>query len=466
MKKNDILFKYLCFALFIFCGIANAQTFTLDWSKNYGGSSLDFAEQINPTSDGGFVVIGRSSSSNGDVSENIGQSDYWLIKLDSNGNLQWQKTFGTVDSDLGKSVQQTSDGGYIVGGYTLKNGIYTGWILKLNNLGEIIWDKKLNNTLILNVQQVGNNNYLLSGSVDFKPALVKLDASGNILWEKQFANTANFTSVVETSTNYVGVTTDGNLYKISSTGDVVWQKSITNEIPIKVITTSDNKYLTIGTNNKVSFGYSVNQFNAQGDLEWNKSFESLLPNSFGNDIVEVSDGYVLLGISQDNISGTLDMNNTLVKIDKAGNYVWRKMAGGSKAEGSNNIFSKASIVKVSEGSYAVASSSMSSDRDLTANKGDFDFWVYKISSSAVQSVNDVSKNTFSVYPNPVVDFFSIKSDKKIASVEVYAADQRLIFTNNDIKDNKVSLESLSKGVYIVRFIDENKNIITKKIIKD
>ena len=79
--------------VFLFFGNASAQTFTLDWSKNYGGSSMDFAEQISPTSDGGFIVIGRSSSSNGDVSTNMGQSDFWLVKLDSNGNLQWQKTF-------------------------------------------------------------------------------------------------------------------------------------------------------------------------------------------------------------------------------------------------------------------------------------------------------------------------------------------------------------------------------------
>ena len=101
MKKNNILFRYFCFVVFLFFGIASAQTFTLDWSKTYGGSSMDFAEQISPTSDGGFIVIGRSSSSNGDVSTNMGQSDFWLVKLDSNGNLQWQKTFGTVDSDLG-----------------------------------------------------------------------------------------------------------------------------------------------------------------------------------------------------------------------------------------------------------------------------------------------------------------------------------------------------------------------------
>ena len=184
------------------------------------------------------------------------------------------------------------------------------------------------------------------------------------------------------------------------------------------------------------------------------------------DIAEVADGYVLLGISQDDISGTLDMNNTLVKIDKSGNYVWRKMVGGSKTEGSNNVFSTASLVKISEGSYVVASSSMSSDRDLPANKGDFDFWVYKISASPVQSVNDVSKNNFSVYPNPVVDLLTIKSDTKITSVEVYSADQRLILTDNNIKDNKVSLKSLSKGVYVIKIVDENKNTIAKKVIKD
>ena len=159
---------------------------------------MDFAEQISPTSDGGFIVIGRSSSSNGDVSTNMGQSDFWLVKLDSNGNLQWQKTFGTVDSDLGKSVQQTSDGGYIVGGYIIKNGIYTGWILKLNNLGVVVWDKKIDNSLILNIQQVGGNSYLLSGSIDFKPALIKLDNSGNMVWEKQFTSGCNIVSIIET----------------------------------------------------------------------------------------------------------------------------------------------------------------------------------------------------------------------------------------------------------------------------
>ena len=453
--------------VFLFFGNASAQTFTLDWSKNYGGSSMDFAEQISPTSDGGFIVIGRSSSSNGDVSTNMGQSDFWLVKLDSNGNLQWQKTFGTVDSDLGKSVQQTSDGGYIVGGYIIKNGIYTGWILKLNNLGVVVWDKKIDNSLILHIQQVGGNSYLLSGSIDFKPALIKLDNSGNLVWEKQFTSGSNFASIIETGNEYVGATVSGSIYKVSSnTGNVVWQTEIANEMLSKVILTSDNKYIVMGTNGKDTFGYSVSQINAQGVVEWNKSFETLLPYSFGNDIAEVADGYVLLGISQDDISGTLDMNNTLVKIDKSGNYVWRKMVGGSKTEGSNNVFSTASLVKISEGSYVVASSSMSSDRDLPANKGDFDFWVYKISASPVQSVNDVSKNNFSVYPNPVVDLLTIKSDTKITSVEVYSADQRLILTDNNIKDNIVSLKSLSKGVYVIKIVDENKNTIAKKVIKD
>ena len=123
------------------------------WDKTIGGNSEDYLYSIQSTRDGGFIVGGMSySSKSSDKSENNkGGYDYWILKLKSDGSKEWDKTIGGNNDDYFRSVQQTSDGGYILGGFSWsdksndKSGFSKGaldyWVVKLNAKGDKVWDK-------------------------------------------------------------------------------------------------------------------------------------------------------------------------------------------------------------------------------------------------------------------------------------------------------------------------------------
>ncbi len=108
----------------------------VQWQKTYGGKGDDYAYSIQQTSDGGYIVAGKT------LSFGTGDSDAWVIKLDAKGNVQWQKTYGGEYDDFVHSIQQTSDGGYIVAGYTLSFGAGNdAWVIKLDAKGNVQWHK-------------------------------------------------------------------------------------------------------------------------------------------------------------------------------------------------------------------------------------------------------------------------------------------------------------------------------------
>ncbi|MDN5355316.1 MAG: hypothetical protein PWQ43_258 [Rikenellaceae bacterium] len=112
----------------------------IEWQKCLGGTDNDFANSIQQSSDGGFIVAGETKSNDGDVSGNHGVYDYWVVKLNSSGDIEWQKCLGGTDYDYAYSIHQTSDGGFIVAGNTASNdgdvsgnhGASDAWVVKLN----------------------------------------------------------------------------------------------------------------------------------------------------------------------------------------------------------------------------------------------------------------------------------------------------------------------------------------------
>ncbi len=179
-----------------------SNTGTLQWQKTFGGTNSDYGQVIIQTSDGGYTITGNTQSNDGDVSGNHGGTDYWVIKLNSAGTLQWQKTFGGTGNDVGRSMIRTADGGYVVAGNTQSNdGDISGnhgssdfWVLKLSSNGTLEWQKTLGGTSSDVAYAVipGQNGYWVSGpsssnngdiagpvngSGDF--LILKLDANGN-----------------------------------------------------------------------------------------------------------------------------------------------------------------------------------------------------------------------------------------------------------------------------------------------
>jgi hypothetical protein len=147
---------------------------SLQWNKSFGGKGGDFADSIQQTSDGGYIIAGRSDSNDGDVTGNHGRNDFWVVKISEGGSLQWQKTFGGSGNDEAESIWQTSDGGYIVAGSSESNdGDVTGthgdgdyWAVKLTDGGSIQWQKTFGGgdvDVAKSVRQTSDGGYVIAG---------------------------------------------------------------------------------------------------------------------------------------------------------------------------------------------------------------------------------------------------------------------------------------------------------------
>jgi hypothetical protein len=173
--KNPLIMKKLVFFILSLGFLQiQAQAPTIEWQNTIGGSSGDYLYSINQTSDGGYILGGRSSSGlSGDKTEGSqGNDDYWVVKLNSLGVIEWQNTIGGSNNDRLESINQTSDGGYILGGYS--NSGLSGdkteagqgnddyWVVKLNSLGVIEWQNTIggsSNDELWSLNQRGEGGY-------------------------------------------------------------------------------------------------------------------------------------------------------------------------------------------------------------------------------------------------------------------------------------------------------------------
>ena len=157
----------------------------ITWDKTFGGSKDDKAYSIAQTSDGGYIVAGDTES------KGAGLDDVWVIKLDKNGNKEWDKTFGGKYYDEPYSIAQTSDGGYIVAGYTDSKGAggEDVWVIKLDKNGNKEWDKTFGGSdwdKANSVIQTSDGGYIVAGDTESKGAggddawVIKLDKNGNL----------------------------------------------------------------------------------------------------------------------------------------------------------------------------------------------------------------------------------------------------------------------------------------------
>ncbi len=146
------------------------------WQNTYGGSGIEWARDVQQTSDGGYMIVGSTASNDGDVSNNYGQSDFWVLKLDVSGNIEWEKNYGGSQFDVAFSVQQTADGGYVIAGETSSDdndvsgnpgsNIYDYWVIKITATGVLSWQTCLggsSNDFGKSIQQTSDNGFIVTG---------------------------------------------------------------------------------------------------------------------------------------------------------------------------------------------------------------------------------------------------------------------------------------------------------------
>ena len=294
MMKHLTVFIVLNIFLF---NVSGQTTF----QKTFGGSQEDHGYSVQQTTDNGFVIAGTTKSFG------AGNFDYYVIKTNANGDTLWTKTYGGLNTDYGYSIQQTSDGGYIIVGYSNTFGGLKGYLIKTNSVGGVLWSKTYSgwSDETITVKQTIDGGYIIAGSTDNLGVgdqdmyVIKTDASGNIVWSKTYGGQ-----------------------------DFDYANSVQQ--------TSDGGYIIVGKTNSFSFSASYHDFylvktDANGNLLWSKVYGGA-DSEIGYGVQQTSDGGYILAGATDSFGSGIQDNSCLIKTDSVGNLVWTKMYGGTGNE--------------------------------------------------------------------------------------------------------------------------------------
>ena len=235
------------------------ETGSVQWTGTYGGSLDDVAYSIAQTNDGGYIIAGYSQSF-----DDGAWGDVYVLKLSSSGDTVWTRTFGDIDEDYAYSVKQTTDGGFIIAGYSRYSGIGDMYVIKLDALGELEWQRNYVGDVAYSVAQTSDGGYVIAGWIDyydFDVRIIKIDAAGDTVWSRIFggyeedegysvAATSDGGCVVAGYTNSFGAGADDvYLLRLNSTGDTVWTRTFGDEDDEEgycVAQTSDGGYVIAG----------------------------------------------------------------------------------------------------------------------------------------------------------------------------------------------------------------------------
>jgi len=350
----------------LFTQFAYAVTF----AKTYGGGGGDYALSVQQTSDGGYILAGYT------YSFGAGLSDAFLVKTDANGNIIWAKTYGGTDYDLAHSVQQTSDGGYIMAGYTGSFSVGGDlFLIKTDANGNIIWAKTyggidtFESWHAYSVQQTFDGGYIVAGNTIFFDVihifLLKADANGNVQWTKIIYN-------------------------------VYWDGGYS------VQQTSDGGYILAGyTYPSSAGGYDILliKTDANGNIIWAKTYGGT-DYDLAHSVQQTSDGgYILAGYTYPSSAGGYDI--LLIKTDANGNIIWAKTYGGTDYDLAH------SVQQTSDGGYIVAGGT------LSFGAGDYDIFLVKTDANgdigSCSIVQDVSPTVNTVSPTVNIPSPSVSS---------------------------------------------------------
>ncbi|NNJ87904.1 MAG: hypothetical protein HKP53_00755 [Eudoraea sp.] len=353
----------------------------LAWMHSFGGSGNDTPRSVIETSDGGFAIFGFSDSTDEDLApKTTNVNDYWLIKTDSDGTLLWSRTYGGSKDDRGQAVIQTSDGGYAITGYAMSDdgdgsnneGFHDNWVLKLDGQGNIEWEQSFGfsgHDHSYDIIETTDGGLFFTGFLDITSARAdgytdksysltrhgvgefwgtKLNAQGELEWRKYFGGT-------------------------------------NNDRAHAVVTAHDQGYIMAGfsesddfdiSESRGSYDFWVVKIGDEGELEWEHSYGGT-GIDIAQDIAKTEDGgYIITGsaISTDgDISEPHGESDVwVIKIDGQGALLWEHSYGGAGFDAAE------SIRPTQDGGYVISGNSKSTDQDLMANAGENDLWLLKI----------------------------------------------------------------------------------------
>ena len=456
MKTNLFLFIANTFLLCSINCILYAQIPIIQWQKCLGGTASDYAACVNQTSDGGYILTGSTISNDGDVSGNHGGSDLWVVKLSSFGIIEWQKCIGGSNSESGNSIQQTSDGGYIVAGYTYSNdgdvignhGGYDVWIVKLTNNGIIQWQKCLggsNSELGNSIQQTSDGGFIVAGQSSSNNENVTGNHGGSDVW----------------------------IVKLNNNGNIQWQKCLggsNSENAECIQQTSDGGYIVAGQSSSSNGDVSGNhggssdiwlvKISSFGIIEWQKCLGGTSLD-YAASVIQTSDGeYIVAGNTSSNngdVSGNHGSGDIwIVKLTNSGLLKWQKYLSGSNSDYVEYI------QQTSEGGFIVAGNSYSYNGDVSGNHGSGDAWIVKLSPDNTFINENIELMQTQIFPNPAKSFINLNFDLDLIDEKYQICNSlgQIILTGIIFSESmKIDLSKYSSGLYFIKIGNKNNQTI-------
>jgi len=540
-------YNYFCSIVsiffFLFSNLLTAQD--IEWQQVLGGVHSEYLYDVKATPDYGFLLIGSSFSEDSGNKSGKGQGDldYFLWKMDESGKMEWQKTFGGSGSDYLYSASLTKEGGYILGGSSDSPksgdkqedgfGNMDFWILKLDPTGEEEWQLSLGgigNDQLQSIQQTPDGGFIIGGSSDSSPIpskgggtsgsgeisiksqnsfgsfdywVIKLSAGGEVEWEKTFGGmfSDQLKTVLITEDGYlIGGTSNslisGNksakelgmndywIIKLDADGNQEWQRAYGGEgdESLAQILETENGYLLAGSSNSSPLGRSGGASNGTDFwvLEIDKNGESIWDNTYDTGqwdmLVNIlplapSKGggtqpreYLLGGYASSETLGKRTDNKGIndfvaIKINQRGEMLWSKTIGG------NGTDQLKGLTQTRDGGYILAgnSDSKKSDDKDKASIGGNDYWVVKLGN---EKKSAEERQLVEIYPNPTYQYTNIiiSEEFKEAEVQVFNLNgQKLQSKRLPYRSTPVDLQGYPPGVYIFKIIGDGKTEDVKVI---
>ncbi|WP_022826226.1 T9SS type A sorting domain-containing protein [Hymenobacter norwichensis] len=376
------------------------------WDHAYGGTGNDFLRVVVQTRDGGYLLAGYSDSpASGDKTQaSQGNTDYWVLKLDASGTKQWDRTFGGSGNDLLRCAQQTADGGYVLGGYSNSGldgdktqagqGQQDYWVLKLDASGTTQWDRTYGGTgadMLFALQQTTDGGFIVGGGSSSGQGgdktqgsqggsdywLLKLAANGTKIWDQRFGGSG------EEALASVQQTPDGGyvLGGGSSSG-----------------LSGDKSQASQG-----NLDYWLLKVDASGTKQWDRTYGGTEDDMLVCQQPTADGGYVLGGYSFSGRSGDKTQASRglvdywVLQVDASGTLVWDRTVGGA---GDDLLMG---LQQPADGGYVLggySTSGLSGDKSQ-ANHGGYDYWVLKLGSTPLATTSSSpSLRAFTVSPTP------------------------------------------------------------------
>lgn len=404
------------------------------WTGSYGGDGIEYGYYVQTTSDGGYIISGATQSFGS------GPFDLYLVKTDEFGNTLWTRNYGTEDAEYGRSVQQTSDGGYIVGGYAYSGGPTLGdlYLLKTDSNGDSVWIKHYGGSSVetgLSLSAVSDGGYIFG------------------------ATTASFGAGA----------TDFWLLRLNQDGDTLWTRTyggLLEETAFCVEQTSDGGYVIAGCSNSFGnglFDVYVVRTDSIGDTLWTGIYGGYL-DDYGEHICEAfGGGYIITGYTRSNSAGSTDL--LVMKIDDDGNEVWYETYGGDDHDVGH------AVRPATDEGYIITGCTRS------FGAGWNDLWLLKIAKETtdIYSSSTIIPDDFlclSNYPNPfnaaTTITFTLPNESR-TSLSVYDLLGRQVKTMPEeyrqagVHTVNLDASDLSSGVYFYR-LQAGGTIETKRML--